>query len=449
MFFRSLGCPKNQVDSEVMLGKLALEGYAVAECVEDADVAVINSCSFIGSARDESIEVILEVASLRETGQLRALVVAGCLPQRYGRELLDALPEVDAFVGTADFPRISSILDAALEGGSRGVYVESKRTYLPLESDPRLLIGSGHSAYLKIAEGCDRVCAFCAIPAIRGKFQSRTLASLLAEAEQLSEYGVRELNLVSQDSTSFGKDQPGRPRLAELLRCLDRVDGLDWIRVLYLYPSAVDDDLIEVLAQGERVLPYVDVPLQHASDWVLRAMRRGITADRQRRLVEKLRQQIPDLTLRTTFIVGFPGETDRDFEALCDFAREVRFDRAGVFRYSDESSTTAFAHESKIPVKLALERYRVLVALLSEIMAEKLDRLVGQRKELLVDRGGPELAVGRLRSQAPEIDGQVVVRAPSGRSPRAGELLPVRITGVRGLDLEAELDEDRALSVPG
>src|SRR5690606_10879066 len=304
--------------------------------------AVVNTCSFIESAREESIDAILEVAALRGTGRLRGLVVTGCLPQRYGAELAKELPEVDAFVGTGDFPRIAGILDDVLEDPrrGRGVYVEAGRTHLSDERAPRLLIGPTHSAYLKIAEGCDRVCAFCAIPGIRGRFQSRTLESVLAEARQLAAAGVREINLVAQDSTSWGKDLApragaGRPRLSELLVALDtdlELDPVAWIRLLYVYPSAVGDDLVEALAGRRRVLPYVDVPLQHASDAVLRAMRRGTTAERQRRLVERLRAESPDLTLRTTFIVGFPGETDADFEALCAFVREMRFDHVGVFR---------------------------------------------------------------------------------------------------------------------
>ena len=327
--FRSLGCPKNRVDSEVMLGTLALGGYAVAERLDDADVVVINTCSFIESARQESIDAILAVAELRETGRLRALIVAGCLPQRYGGELSKELPEVDAFVGTGEFPRIAEILDGALAGRRGGVYVEAGSTYLLGARDPRILVGPNHTAYLKIAEGCDRVCAFCAIPGIRGRFQSRTLESLLTEARQLSEAGVRELNLIAQDSTSWGKDLPaseagGRPRLDAVLRGLDEVDGLDWIRLLYVYPSAVTDELIAALASGRRVLPYVDVPLQHASDSMLRAMKRGTTADRQRRLVERLRAEIPDVAIRTTFIVGFPGESDDSVQASLDAAKRLR-----------------------------------------------------------------------------------------------------------------------------
>jgi ribosomal protein S12 methylthiotransferase len=448
--FRSLGCPKNRLDTEVMLGALALSGYALAERLEDADAVVVNTCSFIASAREESIAAILELAEQRETGRLRGLVVAGCLPQRYGADLARELPEVDAFVGTGDFPRIAEILDAALAGrdGRRRpeIYVEAGRTHLYDESSPRLLVGPGHSAYLKMAEGCDRICAFCAIPGIRGRFQSRSLESVLAEARQLAAAGVRELNLVAQDSTSWGKDQPGRPRLAALLRALDSdptLDGLAWIRLLYVYPSAVTDELVEVLARGRRLLPYVDVPLQHASDPVLAAMRRGTSAARQRRLVARLREAIPDLTLRTTFLVGFPGETDADFEALCDFVREARFDRAGVFRYSDEEGTAARLLATKVPKRVARERQRALVRILREIQAEQLGALVGREVDVLVDAGGSDLARGRMRSQAPEIDGEVLLR---GAAP-TGSMVRARVRAVRGADLEAELEPARARAV--
>ena len=433
--FRSLGCPKNRVDSEVMLGTLALGGYALAERLDDADVVVINTCSFIESARQESIDAILAVAELRETGRLRALVVAGCLPQRYGGELSKELPEVDAFVGTSEFPRIAEILDGALAGRSRGVYVESGRTYLHGARDPRILVGPTHTAYLKIAEGCDRICSFCAIPGIRGRFQSRSLASLEAEARQLAAAGVRELNLVAQDSTSWGKDLPGRPRLDAVLRSLDGVEGLDWVRLLYLYPSAVTDEVIAALAGGRRVLPYVDVPLQHASDAMLRAMKRGTTADRQRRLVERLRAGIPDVALRTTFIVGFPGETDADFEMLCEFVREIRFDRVGVFRYSDEEGTSARELPGKVSKRAARERQRALLDLLRELQAEKLAEWVGREVEVLVDAGGRDRAVGRMRSQAPDIDGNVLLHGAA----RTGDLLRAHITAVRGPDLAATL----------
>jgi ribosomal protein S12 methylthiotransferase len=289
---------------------------------------------------------------------------------------------------------------------------------------------------VKIAEGCDRVCAFCAIPGIRGRFQSRSVDSVLAEARQLAAAGVRELNLVAQDSTSFGKDLPGRPKLAELLRALDAVEGVDWIRALYVYPTAVTDELIEVLGGGKRVLPYVDVPLQHASDPVLRAMKRGTSAERQRRLVERLREAIPELTLRTTFIVGFPGETDADFEALCAFVREARFDRVGIFRYSDEEGTTAFALPGKVPRAVARERYRRLGEIQSAILAEKLAALAGTERQVLVDAAGPRGLVGRLASQAPEIDGVVFLK---GGDASPGDLVRARIAGARGVDLEAEV----------
>jgi ribosomal protein S12 methylthiotransferase len=441
--FRTLGCPKNRLDGEVMLGALASAGYALAERIEDADVAVVNTCSFIESAREESIDAILEVAEQRGEGRLRGLVVTGCLPQRYGADLAKELPEVDAFIGTGEFPRIPGILDGVLDRRERGVYVEAGRTHLYDEHAPRVLIGPTHSAYLKIAEGCDRICAFCAIPGIRGRFQSRTLDSVLAEGRQLAAAGVREINLVAQDSTSWGKDLTpladgaGRPRLADLLAALDSDPALDsvaWVRLLYVYPSAVTDALIEALAGRRRVLPYVDVPLQHASDAMLKAMRRGTTAERQRRLVERLRAEIPALTLRTTFIVGFPGETDADFEALCDFVREARFDRVGVFRYSDEEGTAGYELPGKVPKRVARERHRALLALLRELQREQLGALVGREADVLVDAGGRDRARGRLASQAPDIDGEVLLRggAETGRFVRA------RIAGVRGPDLVAE-----------
>ena len=440
--FHSLGCPKNLLDTEVMLGTLASSGFALAERLEDADVAVVNTCAFIESAREESVKAILDVAELRESGRLRALVVTGCLPQRYGAELAKELPEVDAFLGTGAFPEIARALDDALAGRGRGVYVEAGRTHLYDDASPRILTGPGHSAYVKIAEGCDRVCSFCAIPGIRGRFQSRRLESLVTEARTLATAGVREINLVAQDSTSWGKDlEPtpgrGRPRLPELLCALDAVEGLDWIRLLYVYPSAVTDDLIDAFAGAKRLLPYVDVPLQHASDRMLERMKRGSTAERQRRLVAKLRERIPGVTLRTTFIVGFPGESEADFQELLDFVAESRFDRVGIFRYSDEEGTAAFDLEAKVPRALARERYRRLAKLQAGIQAETLGALVGSAAQVLVDTAiGAGRARGRLASQAPEIDGAVFLR---GAGVRVGDLVRARITGVKGgVDLEAE-----------
>ncbi|MCP3985298.1 MAG: 30S ribosomal protein S12 methylthiotransferase RimO [bacterium] len=449
VYFHSLGCPKNLLDTEVMLGTLATQGYALAEELETADVAVINTCSFIESAREESIQAILDVADLREQGALRALVVAGCLPQRFGAELAKELPEVDAFVGTSHYQDIGSILDDALAGRGRGLYVEPGHTHLYDHQAPRLLSGQGHSAYIKIAEGCDRVCAFCAIPGIRGHFQSRQLASVIVEAEQLAAAGVREINLVAQDSTAWGKDLlpidegVGRPRIAELLRELDQVDGLDWVRLLYLYPTTVDEALLEVMASGQRVLPYVDMPLQHASDRLLQRMRRGTTAERQRQLVERVRRAIPDATLRTTYIVGFPGETDADFEELLAWVRETRFDRVGVFRYSDEEGTTGFDLEEKVPRELARERYQELTRLLSELMEETARGQIGSEQTALVEGMGPrELSVARLASQAPEVDGVTFLR--SDDQLEAGQMVRCRITGVRdAVDLEAEVVQQK------
>jgi ribosomal protein S12 methylthiotransferase len=442
--FHSLGCPKNLVDTEVMLGSIAVHGYAIAERLEDADVAVVNTCSFIESAREESIQAVLEVAEQKGEGRLRALIVAGCLPQRYGEELARELPEVDAFVGTGSFQEIARILDETLAGRSRAIYREAGRTHLYDDGSPRVLVGQGHTAYLKIAEGCDRSCSFCAIPAIRGRFQSRTLPSVVAEAEQLASLGVRELNLVAQDSTAWGKDLPAsrgaRPRLATLLRALDGVQELDWIRPLYLYPTALTEELIEVLASSERVLPYVDLPLQHASDRLLALMKRGTTEVRQRQLVKRLREGVPDLTLRTTYLVGFPGETEEDFARLCDFVRETRFDRVGVFRYSDEEGTAAYALPDRVPREVARERTHRLLEIQREIMLEKLETSVGEVSPVLVDAViGGGLAEGRLPSQAPEIDGVVFLKGEI----QPGELVNARITGVREFDLEAEVVRGR------
>jgi ribosomal protein S12 methylthiotransferase len=435
IYFRTLGCAKNQVDSEVMLGALALGGYTIAEELGDADVAIVNTCSFIQSAREESVQEILELADCKERGELQALVVTGCLPQRYGADLAKELPEVDAFVGTGQFQNIAAILDEARAGRSKGVYVDAGRTHLYDESSPRLLIGARHSAYLKIAEGCDRVCAFCAIPGIRGKFQSRTLASIVAEARQLASLGVREINVISQDTLSWAKDLDGRPRVDELIRALDAVDGLEWVRLLYLYPSALSDSVIDAIAGAKRVLPYIDVPLQHASDSVLRAMRRGVTAERQLKLVEKLRARIPGVVLRTTFIVGFPGETDDDFAELCAFVRETRFDRVGVFRYSDEEGTSAIQLGNRVARSISRSRHRQLMKLQHGIMREQLAARVGESVRVLVDSGSAGYSVGRTWAQAPEVDGCVLLRGAA----KTGELVNARVTGLRDVDLEAEV----------
>ncbi|MCP4005739.1 MAG: 30S ribosomal protein S12 methylthiotransferase RimO [bacterium] len=435
VYFRTLGCPKNQVDTEVMLGSTALGDYAIAERLEDADVAVVNTCSFIQSAREESIEAILDLADLREEGQLRGLIVTGCLPQRYGQELARELPEVDSFVGTGQFQGIVQILDEVLEGRSRGVYVDAGQTYLYDEDSPRLIIGGQHSAYVKVAEGCDRACAFCAIPEIRGPFQSRTLESVIAEARTLGREGAGEINVISQDTCSWGKDLYGRPRLHELIRALDAVEELDWVRLLYLYPTAVSDEVIEAIAGASRVLPYIDMPLQHASDNLLKAMKRGVTADRQRALIHKLRERIPNALLRSTFIVGFPGETDADFDALCDLLREARFERVGAFRYSDEEGTPAADFAEKVPREVAIERHRHLMALQQDIMRESLKKQVGSNERVLIDSSSTGTSIGRIWSQAPEVDGVVFLKSAAPR----GEFVDARITGVRDLDLEAEL----------
>ena len=440
--FHSLGCPKNLLDTEVMLGALATQGYALAERLEDADVAVVNTCAFIESAREESIQAILDVADLREEGSLRALVVTGCMPQRYGAELAKELPEVDAFVGTGGFPAIAQVLDDALAGHSRGVYVEGD-THLYDDASPRVLTGPGHSAYVKIAEGCDRVCAFCAIPGIRGRFQSRTLESLVAEAEQLAAAGVRELNLVAQDSTSWGKDLPpvpgqGRRRLADLIRALDRVEGIDWIRPALRLPDGGQRRPARGPGLGQTGAPLRGraAPARerrharrHAPGHHGRAPARAGGPDPP----GHPRRDAPDHRDR-----GLPRRDEADFEDLLAFVRESRFDRLGVFRYSDEEDTAGFDLEPKVPREVARDRYRRLTALQQEIMTETLGAQLGAESTLLIDQIYPGgRALGRLPSQAPEIDG--VVWLEDAGNAQVGDLLPVRLTKIRqSVDLEAE-----------
>jgi ribosomal protein S12 methylthiotransferase len=413
-YIETLGCPKNQVDSDKLVGTLLADGLEATDDPAHADLVVVNTCAFIEDARQESIDTILALDEQRR-GDAR-LVVTGCMAERYGDELAAALAEADAVVG---FGNEGAIGEVVLGGGKPTGVRDLLELPRPAPSAPW--------AYVKIAEGCDRVCTFCAIPGIRGRFQSRRLDSLVAEARGLAAAGVREINLVAQDSTSWGKDLPpvagqGRQRLHDLVRALDGVDGLDWIRLLYVYPSAVTDELIDALAGAKRVLPYVDVPLQHASDRMLERMKRGSTADRQRRLVAKLRERIPGVTLRTTFIVGFPGETEADFAQLLEFVAESRFDRVGIFRYSDEEGTAALALDAKVPRGVARERYRRLAKLQAGIQAEKLGALVGSEASVLVDVAiGAGRARGRLAGQAPEIDGVVFLRG-AGLAP--GRLVP-------------------------
>jgi len=436
LYMMTLGCPKNRVDSEVMLGTLAGRGYRLVGDPAQAEVIVVNTCAFIGPAKQESIDAILEMAEHKKSGKCTALVVTGCLSQRYGAQLAKDLPEVDHFLGTSAYVQIGDLL--AAEAAPRQVipdpdYIHDART-------PKINSSPPYTAYLKVSEGCDNACAFCIIPRLRGAQRSRPIADLVAEARALAKDGVVELNLVAQDLTAYGHDLPGRPKLHELLRALCQVD-VRWIRLHYAYPRVFPDELIEVMASEPKVLKYLDIPLQHVSDRMLLAMKRGRDSRFLRQLLSKLRQGIPGLVIRTAFIAGMPGETEAEFEELKEFLKEQRFERVGVFQYSDEEDTEAYSFEGKVPKRTIERRWRELMAIQQRISREHHRALVGKKLEVLVEGPSPEtehLLVGRHQGQAPEIDGQVYINDGMGYP---GELVTVEITEAHAYDLVGRILE--------
>lgn len=437
----SLGCPKNQVDAEVMLGQLAAAGYVIVDSPAQADVVVVNTCGFIQDAKEESIQAILEAAALKRAGRCRALLVSGCLPQRYQRELPELLPEVDGFVGTGEFPRIAEIVRSVCAGGAGKRVWVTGHTALMTAGLPRHRLSPRHVAYLKIADGCNHTCGFCAIPAIRGPMQSRPQADLVAEARALAAAGVREIVLVSQDTTSYGADRGESRALTALLAKLLTIPSLAWIRLHYLYPNRITPDLIALFAAEPRLCRYVDLPLQHADAVVLKAMGRGGSPEGFRRLIGRMRRAVPGLTIRTSFITGFPGETAAHFDILRRFVAEMRFDRVGVFRYSDEEGTAAAALRPKVPPRVAEARRARLMAIQARIAETKGRALVGSIQEVMVDgpaRGHPGLQCGRTAGHAPEVDGTVFLSGP-GVSP--GTFVRVRIREAFEHDLSGEILE--------
>lgn len=430
----SLGCAKNRVDSEVLLGLLRTAGYRPVSEPEEAEVVLVNTCGFIEAARTESVDAVLEAAELKRTGRCETLVVAGCMVQRYGADLAEELPEADKLIGTAN---LSELVD--LMGGEGRLRADPGQSFLydhTYERNPSL---GPHTAYVKVSEGCDRQCAFCAVPGIRGAQQSRPVASIVTEVRQLVAGGVREVNLVAQDLTAYGRDLSPRPGLAGLLQDLRKVDGLDWIRLLYAYPSEADDALIGVLAEGLPVVPYLDVPVQHVDDKVLRIMRRGYTGDQVRRLMDRLRAAVDPLFIRTTLLVGHPGEDDAAFESLVDFCAGAQLDHVGVFAYSPEESTPAFALEAP-PPEVALARQQRLLTVQQGISAGRLSRLVGTTLDVLVDGPSPEtdlLAAGRHAGQAPEVDG--LVHLADLVDPRPGRMVRAQVEQSAEYDLVARV----------
>lgn len=436
----SLGCPKNLVDSEVMLGMLGKRGWEIVPHADDADVIVVNTCSFIESAKRESIDAILEMAEYKKTGKARRLVVAGCLVERYRKEILREIPEVDFVIGTNELERV---VEACESDGSRRASDRPWDPYLYTEFTPRVLSTPSYSAYLKIAEGCDHPCSFCVIPQMRGRFRSRRFSSVVREAENLALQGVRELVLVGQDTTSYGEDLGLRDGLPTLLEELAKIPELVWVRFLYCYPNRVTGRLIEAVASSPKIARYFDIPLQHASASVLKAMRRGSGARHFLSLIERIRAAIPEVSLRTTMIAGFPGETEDDFRALVDFIEAAQFDHLGVFTYSNEESSTAYALAGQVPSQVAERRQRKLLQLQRRISRRKLREKVGKRLPVLIEGRAEEtdlLFAGRLESQAPEIDGRVLINDLDGAEPVAGEFRWARITSAGDYDLVARLE---------
>jgi ribosomal protein S12 methylthiotransferase len=446
----SLGCPKNLVDTEIMLGSLTRGGWEVTGEAAAADLLLVNTCGFIEPACREAVDTILDLARLKAERPEVRLVVAGCLVQRYGEELAKDLPEVDLFIGVNDFLALPGLLDRPpIAGASRLFHQAPLYAYGGVEA--RYPATPAHLAYLKIAEGCGHGCTFCLIPRIRGPLRSRPLDTLVREAGGLATAGVKELILVAQDTTAYGRDVPGAPGIAALLRELTRIDGFRWIRLLYGHPARITPELLAVMAASPRILPYLDIPIQHGHDEVLRRMGRGYGRRDILAAVRRIRTTLPDATLRTTVMTGFPGETEVHFQVLCDLVQEVGFDHLGVFLYSPETGTPAAAWGPKVPRREARRRARLLKAIQAKIVKTRLKSLVGAVAEVLVEGVSPEsnyLLTGRLASQAPDIDGQVYITAGTGQ---VGEIQPVRLTRALPYDLLGEIveAEEKAKGIKG
>ena len=435
VYLVNLGCPKNLVDGEVMLGLLAATGYTLSLDPEQAEILMVNTCSFINEAKEESIETILDLAAYKAQDTEKQLIVTGCLAQRYGQELREVLPEVDVFVGTGEFLRITEILEQKrrrLDGPT--TYIGASHV-LPDHTVPRIPTTCFYSAYLKVAEGCNHKCAFCIIPKIRGLQESRPIASLVAEAKGLVAQGVREINLIAQDLTAYGRERRDGTTLLALLKALRGVEGLDWMRLLYCYPNYLDDHLLGFMAEEDTVCSYIDMPLQHISDRMLRRMKREKSGDGIRRLLDRIRTAIPGVVLRSSFIVGFPGEQEDDFQQLCAFVTEAALDHVGVFRYSQEEGTTAGTMTDQVSEEIKEDRWHRLMACQAEVVHKKNSTLVGAERPVLVcgqdDHGR---WWGRTQGQAPDIDGIVFLEHCQTD---IGAIVPARITGVSGYDMRA------------
>ncbi len=450
VYFVSLGCPKNLVDSQVMLGKLENDRYEIAREPDQAEVIIVNTCSFIQAAKEESIETILEMAQFKEEGSCKALVVSGCLPQRYAKELEKEMPEVDLMIGTGQYHKITELLDLHEKARDQGAPLPQRSyidfpAFIHTENDARVHTGARFSGFLKLSEGCNRRCSFCIIPKLRGNVRSRTIASLVEEAKKMAADGVRELNLVAQDLTEYGMEWKYRENLELLLPELCKIDGIEWIRLHYVYPDAFSDELVEIIAREPKIVKYLDMPIQHTSDRVLSLMNRRLTKAKLYDLMGKLREKIPGLVVRTSIIVGFPTETDAEFEELCDDLRKLDLDHVGVFSYSKEEGTKAAELEGHLHANVKRKRRKKLIELLQAQRGSKLSELIGTRVEVMVEGGSEEtemLIQARMPTQAQEIDGRVLINdlgENESAQLRPGDLAEVEITEILDSDLVARL----------
>ena len=437
ILFISLGCDKNLVDSEVMLGLLDKKGYQIVDSEEDADIIVVNTCCFIHDAKEESIQTILEMAEYKKEGKLKALIVTGCLAQRYQQEIIDEIPEVDAVLGTTSYDHIVEAVEEALAGNGHVILEDVDA--LPDVKEKRLVTTGGHYAYMKIAEGCDKHCTYCIIPKLRGNYRSVPMEKLLAEAKDLADQGVKELILVAQETTVYGKDLYGEKSLHKLLRELCKISGIQWIRILYCYPEELYDELIQTIKEENKVCHYLDLPIQHASDAVLKRMGRRTSKAQLVEIIEKLRKEIPDISLRTTLITGFPGETQEQHEELKDFVDEMEFDRLGVFTYSPEEDTPAATMADQIPEEVKEERQAELMELQQEIAFDLAEDMVGREVLVMIEgKVADENAyVGRTYKDAPNVDGLIFIN--TDEELMSGDFARVRVTGALEYDLIGEL----------
>lgn len=430
----SLGCSKNLIDSEVMLNILASNKYKLTKNVEDADIIIVNTCGFIESAKQESIDNIIELGQLKKNGKCKVLIAAGCLAERYKEELLNEMPELNAVIGTGDYKNILEVIESAMQGNK--VVMFGNQENVDIYDLPRVISTTASSTYLKIAEGCDNRCTYCIIPKLRGKYRSRRIEDIVREAKLLAKQGIKEFNIIAQDTSRYGKDLYGEYKISELLQEICNIEGVEWVRLLYTYPDEFDDKLINVIASNDKICKYLDIPVQHASNRILKRMGRRTTNEEVLELIKKLRRMIPDITLRTSLIVGFPGESEDDFKELVDFVKEVKFDRLGVFNYSREEDTPAYEMEAQIDDETKLKRQERIMLLQSDISYDKNQLMIGKTLKILVEGTEQNKYYGRSSKDAPEIDGIVFFASKDMLKP--GDFTYVKITEASEYDLMGE-----------